>query len=174
MHKSSSLALESPSLLASISPRRIETSRKIHPSGRSGNSTPNPQSLNRRRLRNAFDSVPDLADSEVKFDNQGDGLARYDILNYQKLPNTSGYHYKVGLFLCIYATGRRVQPSMSQLIEGRVATRLVMYVCFIQLMRCRSWASGFTRSSSTSTSSCGTRARTPFPPPPARCPAPSE
>ncbi|XP_059491291.1 metabotropic glutamate receptor isoform X2 [Neocloeon triangulifer] len=37
----------------------------------------------------------DLANSEVKFDSQGDGLARYDILNYQKLPNTSGYHYKV-------------------------------------------------------------------------------
>lgn len=48
--------------------------------------------------RNAFDSVPDLANSEVKFDEQGDGLARYDILNYQKLPNTSGYHYKVRLF----------------------------------------------------------------------------
>lgn len=39
----------------------------------------------------------DLAGSEVKFDKQGDGLARYDILNYQKLHNASGYHYKVNI-----------------------------------------------------------------------------
>ncbi|KAH8255081.1 hypothetical protein KR038_010514, partial [Drosophila bunnanda] len=40
-------------------------------------------------------SFIDLAGSEVKFDRQGDGLARYDILNYQRLENSSGYHYKV-------------------------------------------------------------------------------
>ena len=39
--------------------------------------------------------LTDLAGSEVKFDRQGDGLARYDILNYQKNVNSSGYHYKV-------------------------------------------------------------------------------
>jgi len=39
----------------------------------------------------------DLAGSEVKFDRQGDGLARYDILNYQRLENSSGYQYKVRL-----------------------------------------------------------------------------
>ncbi|XP_076261780.1 metabotropic Glutamate Receptor [Rhynchophorus ferrugineus] len=37
----------------------------------------------------------DLVGSPVKFDESGDGLARYDILNYQRLPNSSGYHYKV-------------------------------------------------------------------------------
>ncbi|KAH1022930.1 hypothetical protein HUJ04_012241 [Dendroctonus ponderosae] len=36
-----------------------------------------------------------LVGSPVKFDKSGDGLARYDILNYQRLPNSSGYHYKV-------------------------------------------------------------------------------
>ncbi|XP_017126111.1 metabotropic glutamate receptor [Drosophila elegans] len=40
-------------------------------------------------------SFIDLAGSEVKFDRQGDGLARYDILNYQRLENSSGYQYKV-------------------------------------------------------------------------------
>ncbi|XP_066247281.1 metabotropic glutamate receptor isoform X1 [Euwallacea similis] len=37
----------------------------------------------------------DLVGSPVKFDKSGDGLARYDILNYQRFPNSSGYHYKV-------------------------------------------------------------------------------
>ncbi|KAL1493265.1 hypothetical protein ABEB36_011350 [Hypothenemus hampei] len=37
----------------------------------------------------------DLVGSPVKFDKSGDGLARYDILNYQRLPNSSGHHYKV-------------------------------------------------------------------------------
>ncbi|XP_055922412.1 metabotropic glutamate receptor isoform X1 [Eupeodes corollae] len=40
-------------------------------------------------------SFIDLAGSEVKFDSQGDGLARYDILNYQRLDNSTGYYYKV-------------------------------------------------------------------------------
>lgn len=40
-----------------------------------------------------------MAGSQVKFDSQGDGLARYDILNYQKLENSSGYHYKVFVLL---------------------------------------------------------------------------
>ncbi|XP_017469484.1 PREDICTED: metabotropic glutamate receptor-like [Rhagoletis zephyria] len=40
-------------------------------------------------------SFIDLAGSVVKFDRQGDGLARYDILNYQRLENSSSYHYKV-------------------------------------------------------------------------------
>ncbi|XP_044256877.1 metabotropic glutamate receptor [Tribolium madens] len=40
-------------------------------------------------------SFTDLAGSPVKFDHRGDGLARYDILNYQRLINASGYHYRV-------------------------------------------------------------------------------
>lgn len=42
-----------------------------------------------------------MAGSEVKFDRQGDGLARYDILNYQRLYNSSGYQYKVAFHLCM-------------------------------------------------------------------------
>lgn len=45
----------------------------------------------------SFFVLQDLAGSEVKFDRQGDGLARYDILNYQRLYNSSGYQYKVAL-----------------------------------------------------------------------------
>ena len=38
----------------------------------------------------------DPADSEVKFDARGDGLARYTIMNYRRLPNSAnGYDYKV-------------------------------------------------------------------------------
>ncbi|XP_023158905.1 metabotropic glutamate receptor-like [Ceratitis capitata] len=40
-------------------------------------------------------SFIDLTGSVVKFDRQGDGLARYDILNYQRLENSTGYQYKV-------------------------------------------------------------------------------
>lgn len=45
--------------------------------------------------RFVFKFVLDIAGSSVKFDRRGDGLARYDILNYQKLQNGTGYHYKV-------------------------------------------------------------------------------
>uniref|UniRef100_A0A1B0FA03 G-protein coupled receptors family 3 profile domain-containing protein n=1 Tax=Glossina morsitans morsitans TaxID=37546 RepID=A0A1B0FA03_GLOMM len=41
-------------------------------------------------------SFIDLAGSQVKFDRRGDGLARYDVLNYQRLaPNSSSYYYKI-------------------------------------------------------------------------------
>uniref|UniRef100_A0A0P5YKL2 Metabotropic glutamate receptor n=2 Tax=Daphnia magna TaxID=35525 RepID=A0A0P5YKL2_9CRUS len=41
-------------------------------------------------------SFLDPAGSEVKFDAQGDGLARYTIMNYRRLPNgaNNGYDYK--------------------------------------------------------------------------------
>lgn len=39
----------------------------------------------------------DLAGSEVKFDEHGDGLARYEILNFRKAnqSGTNGYYYRV-------------------------------------------------------------------------------
>ena len=42
----------------------------------------------------------DPAGSEVKFDARGDGLARYTIMNYRRLPNSAnnGYDYKVNSF----------------------------------------------------------------------------
>lgn len=36
-----------------------------------------------------------MVGSEVKFDSQGDGLARYDILNLQRNANGHGLHYQV-------------------------------------------------------------------------------
>lgn len=39
--------------------------------------------------------ISDSTGSPVRFDRRGDGLARYDILNYQKLTNSTGYHYRV-------------------------------------------------------------------------------
>lgn len=41
--------------------------------------------------------ISDLGGSEVRFDHRGDGVPRYDILNYQKLQNSTGYHYRVSL-----------------------------------------------------------------------------
>ncbi|XP_077983546.1 metabotropic glutamate receptor 3-like [Glandiceps talaboti] len=39
----------------------------------------------------------DMVNSDVRFDKQGDGLGRYDIMNYQKDPETGTYSYnKVG------------------------------------------------------------------------------
>ena len=35
----------------------------------------------------------------MKFDEKGDGPARYTILNYQKNPETNGYDYKVSHML---------------------------------------------------------------------------
>lgn len=43
-----------------------------------------------------FSCFTDPASSEVKFDSQGDGLARYTIMNYRRLPN-GVYDYKVVL-----------------------------------------------------------------------------
>ncbi|XP_033364661.1 metabotropic glutamate receptor [Bombus vosnesenskii] len=42
-------------------------------------------------------SFTDTAGSEVKFDEHGDGLARYEILNFRKSATngTNGYHYRV-------------------------------------------------------------------------------
>ena len=41
-----------------------------------------------------------MANSIVKFDEHGDGLARYTIFNYQRKTSGKGYDYKVGfLFL---------------------------------------------------------------------------
>ncbi|XP_043264980.1 metabotropic glutamate receptor [Colletes gigas] len=42
-------------------------------------------------------SFTDAAGSEVKFDEHGDGLARYEILNFRKsdLNGSNGYHYRV-------------------------------------------------------------------------------
>ncbi|TDG39737.1 hypothetical protein AWZ03_013841 [Drosophila navojoa] len=54
-----------------------------------------------------------LAGSEVKFDRQGDGLARYDILNYQRLDNSSGYQYKVYLGLGIEKAGSSSSVKMT-------------------------------------------------------------
>ena len=36
-----------------------------------------------------------MANSTVKFDEKGDGLARYTIFNYQKKLEGAGYDYKV-------------------------------------------------------------------------------
>jgi hypothetical protein len=37
----------------------------------------------------------------VKFDEKGDGLARYTIFNYQKKLEGAGYDYKVTIFFNI-------------------------------------------------------------------------
>lgn len=44
-----------------------------------------------------YTCVSDLAGSEVKFDEHGDGLARYEILNFRKdnQSGTNGYYYNV-------------------------------------------------------------------------------
>jgi hypothetical protein len=60
-----------------------------------------------------------LAGSEVKFDKQGDGLARYDILNYQKLQNSTGYHYRVRVFNLLSATSKlnSRSPDCRQVVQ---------------------------------------------------------
>lgn len=69
------------------------------------NSPPGEESRHRvRRKSPAVTSDPvnfaDAAGSEVKFDEHGDGLARYEILNFRKGTNNNGangYHYRVRL-----------------------------------------------------------------------------
>ena len=41
-----------------------------------------------------------MVESIVKFDEKGDGPARYTILNYQKNPESNGYDYKVSHCWC--------------------------------------------------------------------------
>ena len=50
-----------------------------------------------RKDGNSYDwlACSDIADSIVKFDESGDGLARYTIYNYQKNSHNNGYDYKV-------------------------------------------------------------------------------
>ena len=50
-----------------------------------------------RKDGKSFDwlACSDIADSIVKFDESGDGLARYTIYNYQKNSHNNGYDYKV-------------------------------------------------------------------------------
>ena len=43
----------------------------------------------------------DMANSIVKFDEHGDGLARYTIFNYQRKTSGKGYDYKVGFLFLI-------------------------------------------------------------------------
>ncbi len=40
-----------------------------------------------------------MAKSRVKFDEKGDGLARYTIFNYQKSPADSSFDYKVKKYI---------------------------------------------------------------------------
>lgn len=42
--------------------------------------------------------ILDLAESIVKFDEKGDGPARYTIFNYQKNDQNNGYDYRVSFF----------------------------------------------------------------------------
>jgi len=52
------------------------------------------------RSHRSLGRFADTAGSEVKFDEHGDGLARYEILNFRKGTNNNGangYHYRVRL-----------------------------------------------------------------------------
>lgn len=50
------------------------------------------------KIRSHPNYFTDAAGSEVKFDEHGDGLARYEILNFRKSKNgATGYHYRVRL-----------------------------------------------------------------------------
>jgi hypothetical protein len=55
-----------------------------------------------------------MANSTVKFDEKGDGLARYTIFNYQKKLEGAGYDYKVSRELVMkvaQSSGTRVYPE---------------------------------------------------------------
>lgn len=64
--------------------------------------------------------VSDTAGSEVKFDEHGDGLARYEILNFRKSATngTNGYHYRASkstfdFFSTDYLELVEIRPSCS-------------------------------------------------------------
>ncbi|XP_032588820.1 metabotropic glutamate receptor isoform X2 [Drosophila mojavensis] len=84
-----------------VGPQHHQHSESVwyrRPADRQSQACPNMASYDGKDFYNNYllnVSFVDLAGSEVKFDRQGDGLARYDILNYQRLDNSSGYQYKV-------------------------------------------------------------------------------
>ncbi|XP_025073879.1 metabotropic glutamate receptor, partial [Pogonomyrmex barbatus] len=76
-------------------------------------------------------SFVDAAGSLVKFDEHGDGLARYEILNFRKGTNNNGangYHYRVRLILIIVTRHYISSP---------------MHNCFIFMTVYVRWSSAF-------------------------------
>ena len=63
----------------------------------------------------------------MKFDEKGDGPARYTILNYQKNPETNGYDYKVSPMLVpsaqISAANRSIGSTTGCTITEKAPTR---------------------------------------------------
>ncbi|XP_015510635.2 metabotropic glutamate receptor [Neodiprion lecontei] len=72
-------------------------------------------------------SFTDAAGSEVKFDEHGDGLPRYDILNFRKVdPNgTNGYYYRVvGKWY-----NKSLNISTDDLVWSKGATEIPISAC---------------------------------------------
>ena len=58
--------------------------------------------------------ISDLAESIVKFDEKGDGPARYTIFNYQKNDRNNGYDYRVS-FLGYFIDFSSIEMKFSTL-----------------------------------------------------------
>ena len=69
---------------------------KFHRLVQSAISLPQTQDKDKKSEKNP---ILDLAESIVKFDEKGDGPARYTIYNYQKNDQNNGYDYRVSFFL---------------------------------------------------------------------------
>jgi hypothetical protein len=54
-------------------------------------------------------SISDVANSTVRFDEKGDGLARYTIYNYQKDEDSNTTDYKV---IDVYETGINIRLDL--------------------------------------------------------------
>ena len=68
---------------------------KFHRWVQSAISLPQTQDRDKKSEKNP---ILDLAESIVKFDEKGDGPARYTIFNYQKNDQNNGYDYRVSFF----------------------------------------------------------------------------
>ena len=55
----------------------------------------------------------------MKFDEKGDGPARYTILNYQKNPESNGYDYKVS-----HSAGAKCQVQGEPVVTKKIQTGL--------------------------------------------------
>ena len=64
----------------------------LHPPSRAENNS------RKRHKSEKKKTISDLAESIVKFDEKGDGPARYTIFNYQKNDRNNGYDYRVSFW----------------------------------------------------------------------------
>ena len=71
--------------------------------------------------------ISDIANSTVRFDDKGDGLARYTIYNYQKDGDSNNSDYKV-IFFIIFGKTNHITNSLAYFIFDEISCFLYFII----------------------------------------------